>query len=43
MSAYTKSGVIGRPSLGTEAKGRAVLASLTRLFESVLAILDQQG
>jgi creatinine amidohydrolase len=43
MSAYTKSGVIGRPSLGTEAKGRAVLASLTRSFESVLAILDEQG
>jgi creatinine amidohydrolase len=30
MAGYTKSGVIGRPSLGTAEKGAAVMASLTR-------------
>lgn len=39
MSAYNKSGVIGRPSLGTEAKGNAVLASLIRAFGPVFALL----
>jgi hypothetical protein len=37
MAGYTKSGVIGRPSLGTKAKGTAVLASLTRSFGPVFA------
>ncbi|WCN83809.1 creatininase family protein [Micromonospora sp. LH3U1] len=32
MSAYTASGVIGRPSLGTADKGKVALASLTRSF-----------
>jgi creatinine amidohydrolase len=32
MQAYSESGVVGRPSLATAAKGRAVLASLVRSF-----------
>jgi creatinine amidohydrolase len=32
LQAYTESGVVGRPSLGTAEKGRAVLASLVRSF-----------
>jgi creatinine amidohydrolase len=32
MSAYTKSGVIGRPSLGTAAKGQRLLAALASRF-----------
>jgi creatinine amidohydrolase len=32
MQAYTESGVIGRPSLASAEKGRAVLASLVRSF-----------
>ena len=32
MQAYTESGVIGRPSSASAEKGRAVLASLVRLF-----------
>ncbi|MET8198080.1 creatininase family protein [Micromonospora taraxaci] len=32
MAAYTTSGVIGRPSLGTAGKGKAALDSLTRSF-----------
>jgi len=39
MSGYTKSGIIGRPSLGTKAKGEAVLASLVRTFGPLFAIL----
>jgi creatinine amidohydrolase/Fe(II)-dependent formamide hydrolase-like protein len=31
MAAYTTSGVIGRPSLGTAEKGKALLDSLTQL------------
>jgi creatinine amidohydrolase len=42
MAGYTKSGVIGRPSLGTEAKGEAVLASLVRSFEPLFAVLDER-
>ncbi len=42
MAGYTKSGVIGRPSLGTEAKGREVLASLTRSVEPLLKLLNEQ-
>ncbi|GII76774.1 creatinine amidohydrolase [Sphaerisporangium rufum] len=36
MAAYTESGVIGRPSLASAAKGRAVLADLTRSFTETL-------
>jgi creatinine amidohydrolase len=39
MAGYTKSGVIGRPSLGTAEKGFAFLASLVRSFEPLLAVL----
>ena len=39
MAGYTKSGVIGRPSLGTAEKGLAFLASLVRSFEPLLAVL----
>jgi creatinine amidohydrolase len=41
MAGYTKSGVIGRPSLGTTAKGVAVLASLARSFEPLFAVLNE--
>ncbi|WP_370132508.1 creatininase family protein [Streptacidiphilus sp. EB103A] len=40
MDAYTTSGVIGRPSLGTADKGRAVLDSLTSDFAATLALLS---
>ncbi|MCO6006179.1 creatininase family protein [Actinoallomurus purpureus] len=40
MQAYTESGVIGRPSLGTADKGKAVLDSLVSGFASVLSLLD---
>ncbi|MER7421112.1 creatininase family protein [Micromonospora peucetia] len=39
MSAYTKTGVIGRPSAGTAAKGQALLASLAKSFDDHLTIL----
>lgn len=39
MGGYTKSGVIGRPSLGTQAKGEAALKSLTRAFEPLFNLL----
>jgi creatinine amidohydrolase len=39
MSEYTQSGVIGRPSLASAEKGKAVLASLTGSFASMLEIL----
>jgi creatinine amidohydrolase len=39
MSEYTQNGVIGRPSLASTEKGKAVLASLTESFASVLQIL----
>jgi creatinine amidohydrolase len=42
MGAYTKSGVIGRRSLGTAAKGRAALASLTRSFAPLYAQLGER-
>ena len=35
MSEYTKSGVIGRPSLGTREKGEKALASLVDSFGNV--------
>lgn len=39
MAAYTTSGVIGRPSLGSAEKGKAVLASLVQSFADVLQAL----
>jgi creatinine amidohydrolase len=39
MTAYTASGVIGRPSLGSADKGKAVLASLVRGCADVLRAL----
>ena len=36
MTAYTKSGVIGRPSLGTAAKGRAALDQLAAGAQEIL-------
>jgi creatinine amidohydrolase len=43
MTAYTSSGVIGRPSLGSADKGKAVLDSLVRGFASVLGALNVPG
>jgi creatinine amidohydrolase len=40
MRGYTESGVIGRPSLATAEKGRAVLESLARSFKDHLALLS---
>jgi creatinine amidohydrolase len=39
MAEYTKSGVIGRPSLGTAAKGRLAMSSLLRSFEGTYEVL----
>src|SRR5689334_17615020 len=39
MSAYTESGVIGRPSLGSAEKGKELLASLAESFAPYLALL----
>ncbi|MGW2643147.1 creatininase family protein [Streptomyces sp. NPDC001348] len=39
MSAYTESGVIGRPSLGSAEKGRELLASLVESFGAYLELL----
>jgi creatinine amidohydrolase len=39
MEEYTRSGVIGRPSLGSAEKGKAVLSSLVDSFVTVLEIL----
>lgn len=41
MGEYTRSGVIGRPSLATAEKGKAVLASLVDSFASVLEVLQR--
>jgi creatinine amidohydrolase len=43
MGEYTRSGVIGRPSLGSTKKGKAVLASLLESFTLVLEILRRKG
>jgi creatinine amidohydrolase len=40
MTAYTRSGVIGRPSLSSADKGKAVLDSLVRSFGDVLSALN---
>ncbi|WP_173058074.1 creatininase family protein [Phytohabitans houttuyneae] len=42
MAAYTKSGVIGRPSLGTKAKGHTALESLVRSFGALIALFDEE-
>jgi creatinine amidohydrolase len=39
MGNYTQNGVIGRPSLASAEKGKAVLASLVESFASTLEIL----
>lgn len=41
MRGYTSTGVIGRPSLATAAKGKAVLDSLTDSFAGALAVLRE--
>jgi creatinine amidohydrolase len=41
MAGYTKSGVIGRPSLGTAAKGKAAMASLGQSFQSTYTLLTE--
>jgi creatinine amidohydrolase len=41
MSGYTRNGVIGRPSLASAEKGKAVLASLVGSFSAVLEILQR--
>lgn len=40
MEGYTESGVIGRPSLATAAKGKAVLGSLLRSFTECASLID---
>ncbi|MBM9504563.1 creatininase family protein [Actinacidiphila acididurans] len=40
MAGYTTTGVIGRPSLATAAKGEALLASLSRSAAAHLALID---
>ncbi|MET9384584.1 creatininase family protein [Streptomyces sp. NPDC002928] len=42
MSAYTDSGVIGRPSLGSAEKGKALLASLTDSFGAYFTLLGER-
>lgn len=42
MSGYTQSGVIGRPSLASAEKGKALLASFVESFASVLEILQRE-
>lgn len=41
MRGYTRSGVIGRPSLGDAIKGKLVLESLTRSFADHLRVLSE--
>ncbi len=43
MAGYTTSGVIGRPSLGSADKGKAVLDSLIQNFADVLRVLGIQA
>jgi hypothetical protein len=40
MTAYTSSGVIGRPWLGSADKEKMALASLIRIFADVLKALE---
>lgn len=39
MTAYTRSGIIGRPSAASAAKGKAAIANLTESFAHYLAVL----
>ena len=41
LAPYTKSGVVGHPSLATAAKGEGALAHLVTAFAGVLAALDR--
>ncbi|MEU6422148.1 creatininase family protein [Streptomyces spiralis] len=43
MSAYTESGVIGRPSLGAPEKGKELLASLADSFAPYFSLLTSAG
>jgi len=43
MGEYTRSGVIGRPSLGSAEKGKALLASLVDSFAAVPGILQRDS
>lgn len=43
LGPYTRSGVVGRPSLATAAKGRLLLAALTDAFAGHLAALERAG
>ncbi|WP_328500789.1 creatininase family protein [Streptomyces sp. NBC_00457] len=43
MSAYTDSGVIGRPSLGSEEKGKALLESLADSFGACLSLFTDDA
>jgi creatinine amidohydrolase len=42
MSAYTESGVIGRPSLGSAEKGKALLAGLVDSFGAYISLLTSE-
>jgi creatinine amidohydrolase len=39
MQGLTRTGIIGRPSLASADKGRAVLGQLTKSFETIFALL----
>lgn len=43
MQEYTQNGVIGRPSLATAEKGKAVLDSLAESFAGVLRVIERTG
>ncbi|WP_189219960.1 MULTISPECIES: creatininase family protein [Streptomyces] len=43
MSAYTASGVVGRPSLATAAKGKELLAGLVESFGAYLSVVTGEG
>lgn len=43
MAGYTKSGVIGRPSLGTKVKGLQALASLVDSFEPLFSLFNEHA
>ncbi|MER6403495.1 creatininase family protein [Streptomyces viridosporus] len=43
MAAYTDSGVIGRPSLGSAEKGKKLLASLADSFGAYFSLLTTEG
>ena len=42
MSAYTDSGVIGRPSLGSAEKGKRLLESLAESFGAYMSLLTSE-